>query len=76
MRTRINEIHKQIVINENKTFSHRVNSPPFSCKAETQVYHQPLSLRTGLNYFSNIYAHFLGNVRCITKGIHKGWRAN
>lgn len=76
MRTRINEIYKQIVINQNKTLSHKVNSPPFCCRAETQVYHQPLCLRTGLNYFVEICAQFLGNIRCIKKGIHKGWRAN
>lgn len=70
MRTRINEIYKQIVINENETLSYRVNSPPFRCKAETQVYHQSPSHRTGLNYFTKVHAPFLGKVRGIKKGIH------
>lgn len=68
MRTRINEIHKQIVTNENKTLSNRVNSPGFRCKEETQVYHP----RTGLNYLTKIHAQFLGKVRGIEKGIDKG----
>jgi len=76
LRIGINEIYKPTVINENETLSYRVSSHGFRCKAETQVLHQPPSLRTGLNYFATFRAQSLGKVRGIKKGIHKGQRAS